>query len=73
MKAIKAARGFSVPEGSALDRIMAYHGLSYRDAQFIMHWMEETGFDFDEDYDEAQMLREAGNIIDWVNKNGDWP
>ncbi len=72
MKAIKAARGFSVPEGSALDRIMSYHGLEYRDAQFIMDLMEESGFDF-EAYDEAEMLHDAGLMISWVNKNGDWP
>jgi hypothetical protein len=73
MKTSKAARGFFVPRGSALDLIMGYHGLDYRDAQFIINWMTETGFDFDEDYDNAQMLREAGQMIDWINKNGDWP
>ncbi len=73
MKTSKAARGFFVPKGSALDLIMGHHGLDYRDAQFIMYMMIEAGVDFDEDYDDGVMLRIAGQMIDWYNKNGDWP
>lgn len=73
MKPRMAARGLQVPEGSALDRIMSYHGLTYREAQYIEGLMEEDGWDFEQAYDEGAMLKQAEDHIYWVNKNGDWP
>ena len=72
MKARLAARGSQVPEGNPIRIIMDYHGLSQRDAEFIADMIEEGGFDLWESTEKA-IQHEAGLMINWVNKNGDWP
>lgn len=64
--------GSQIPEGNPIRIIMDYHGLSQRDAEFIADMLEESGLDIWET-PEGDLQHEAGLMINWVNKNGDWP
>lgn len=64
--------GSQIPEGNPIRIIMDYHGLSQRDAEFIADMLEESGLDIWET-PEGDLQYDAGLMIDWVNKNGDWP
>lgn len=70
MRANYAARG--LPEGNPIRIIMDYHGLTKREAEFIADMIEEGEGDIWE-IGEKELARQAGQMIDWVNKNGDWP
>lgn len=72
-KAIKALRAHSEPpEGNPIRLIMDHHGLGLRDAEFIADLLEESGLDLWET-PEGDLKHEAGLMISWINKNGDWP
>lgn len=64
--------GSQIPEGNPIRLIMDYHGLSQRDAEFIADLIEQGGGDIWE-MGEGALKRQAGLMIDWTNKNGDWP
>jgi hypothetical protein len=72
----KARRGLKAlsgpPEGNPVRIVMDYHGLSQRDSEYILDLIEQGGGDIWE-MSEGALKRQAGLMIDWVNKNGDWP
>lgn len=73
MKARKALRALDYPpEGNPVRIVMDYHGLSRMDAEFILDLVEQGGVSVWE-MSEGALKRQAGLMIDWVNKNGDWP
>ena len=73
IKARKALRALHYPpEGNPVRIVMDYHGLSQRDAEFILDLIEQGGGDIWE-MGEGALKRQAGLMIDWTNKNGDWP
>lgn len=63
--------GSQIPEGNPIRIIMDYHGITQRDAEFIADLIEQGGGDLWE-ISEKDLRKQSGDMINWVNKNGDW-